>query len=308
MLDGLIVLDDIEPAGGPYDWSPAQLDRGKPGGSLGSWFNLPWGGPEQVILPGFHTSAESGLRKSQTAGEDMFLALCGLMSSGARTILISRWRTGGQSSMELVREFAQELSHTPAAEAWQRSVQVAADTPIEPEHEPRMKKAATSGEAPKAGHPFFWAGYMLVDSGQASRDQDGALSLPGLGAPKKGIPAQPANPPLRLNPPGQNPSPKAIDPPAAGIDTNPPEPAEPPVKRAKKAKAPLKAPTEKARARQIARRTARVTADTGSLLARKSGKPLRLTASRGDFPSIIPMSIPRRAASCIRAEVQDMRA
>jgi hypothetical protein len=250
VLDGLIVLDDIEPASGVYDWSPAQLDRGKPGGSLDSWFALPWGGPQQVILPGFHTGAESGLRKSQSAGEDMFLSLCGLMSSGARTILISRWRTGGQSSVELVSEFAQELAHTSPAEAWQRSVQVAADTPIEPEHEPRVKKNS-AGEAPKAGHPFFWAGYMLVDSGQVPKDQDGALAIPGLGARKIGIPAQPANPPLGRNPPAPMPNPPApnvTDPPDAdkGAAVNPPEVPAPNAKRAKKTKAPPRSPMKKA--------------------------------------------------------------
>jgi hypothetical protein len=168
------------------------------------------------------------------------------MSSGARTILISRWRTGGQSSIELVSEFAQELSHTAPAEAWQRSVQLAADTPIEPEHEPRMKKNS-AGEAPKAGHPFFWAGYMLVDSGQVPKDQDGALTVPGLGAPKKGIPAQPANPPLGRNPPAPDPQPAAIDRPndGNGAEVNPPDASAQAGKRAKKAKAPPRAPTKK---------------------------------------------------------------
>jgi tetratricopeptide (TPR) repeat protein len=236
LLDGLIVLDDIEPAGGAYEWSPLQLDRGKPGSSLASWFALPWGGPEQVILPGFHTAAESGLRKGQASGNDLFLSLCGLMSAGARTILISRWRAGGQTSVDLVREFAQELPHASPAEAWQRSVQVAADTPIETEHEPRVKKASPTGEPPKAGHPFFWAGYLLVDSGVVPKGEDAALALPGLGTTKN-PPAQPANPPLR---------PAGIQP---AVDTVPPA-AEPSGKRPKKSKAaprtsPKKAPTRK---------------------------------------------------------------
>ena len=46
------------------------------------------------------------------------------MSTGVRTILISRWRPAGQSSFDLVREFAQEVPHTSAAEAWQRAVQI----------------------------------------------------------------------------------------------------------------------------------------------------------------------------------------
>ena len=152
-----------------------------------------------------------------------------------------------------MREFAQELPHTAPAEAWQRSVQVAADTPIEPEHEPRVKKNGAGGEAPKAGHPFFWAGYMLVDSGQVPKDQDGALALPGFGTPKKGIPAQPANPPLGRNPPDPNskpnPQPNAIDRPAAGdgAEVNPPDASAQPVKRTKKAKAPPRARRKKRR-------------------------------------------------------------
>src|SRR5262249_11001897 len=58
MLDGLVVLDDIEAVDSPYDWSPAQVDRGKAGSSLANWLTLPLGGPQQVVLPGFHTAAE----------------------------------------------------------------------------------------------------------------------------------------------------------------------------------------------------------------------------------------------------------
>ncbi|MBI3838690.1 MAG: CHAT domain-containing protein [Planctomycetia bacterium] len=205
LLDGLIVLDDIKPGDGPYDWSPAQLDRGKPGSALVSWFPLPWGGPEQIILPGFHTAAETGFRKGSASGEDLFLSSCGLMSAGARTILISRWRPGGQTSFDLVREFAQELPHTSPAEAWQRSVQIAQSTPIEPEHEPRVKKTPSNTDSPKASHPFFWSAYMLVDSGVVPEGQDKVLAIPGLNAPNKDNrpvdPAQPAKGGQPANPP-----------------------------------------------------------------------------------------------------------
>ena len=122
LLDGLIVLDDVDTASGPYSWSPLKGERGKGGEPLGSWLSLPWGGPEQLILPGYHTAAETGLRKGQSNGEEVFLSVCGLMATGARTVLLSRWRTAGQTSFDLVREFAQELPNVPAAEAWQRSV------------------------------------------------------------------------------------------------------------------------------------------------------------------------------------------
>lgn len=192
LLDGLIVLDDIEPADGPYGWSPLAHERGKTTDALANWLTLPWGGPEQIILPGYHTVAETGARRGTTNGDDVFLAICGLMSSGARTILISRWRTGGQSSLELVREFAQELPHTSAADAWQRSVQVVSENPIEPDREPRVKQSSAREPRLKTGHPFFWSGYILVDSGTAAAGDD-VPALPGKAAP---VQAQPANPPL----------------------------------------------------------------------------------------------------------------
>jgi CHAT domain-containing protein len=93
------------------------------------------------------------------------LSVLGLMSNGAKTILLSRWRTGGQSSYDIVREFAQELPHATPADAWQRAVLVTADSRLNLEAEPRIKKA-TVDDPPRGNHPFFWAGYMLVDRGQ----------------------------------------------------------------------------------------------------------------------------------------------
>ncbi len=64
LLDGLIVLDDIETTDGAYGWSPTQLETGK-SSPLSAWMTLPWGGPEWIVLPGFHTAAENGLRKGR---------------------------------------------------------------------------------------------------------------------------------------------------------------------------------------------------------------------------------------------------
>jgi tetratricopeptide (TPR) repeat protein len=237
LLDGLIVLDDVDTSSGPYSWSPLKGEKGKGGEPLGSWLSLPWGGPEQLILPGYHTSAETGLRKGQTSGEEVFLSVCGLMATGARTVLISRWRTAGQTSFDLVREFAQELPNLPAAEAWQRSVEVASDAPLEADREPRVKEEG--GGATKADHPFFWAGYLLVDSGQLApgaappgggaapskaqpagpRPGGGTMSTPTGAGPASGFrsqaPQPAAGPPTGLAPPGDATTPQADDP-AAG--------------------------------------------------------------------------------------------
>jgi hypothetical protein len=177
LLDRLIVLDDLGIASepGPYGWAPLPLDRGKPGSSLSDWIALPWGGPDQIILPGYHTIAEDALKRMNRVapGNEVFLSVCGLMASGARTVLLSRWRTGGQSSYDLVREFAQELPHTSPADAWQRAVLLVADTPLNLDAEPRVKKASVE-EAPKASHPFFWAADMLVDSAAAAPQAEAA--------------------------------------------------------------------------------------------------------------------------------------
>ena len=200
----LIVSEDLPLAGqGPLEWSPVPLDRGKAGNTLADWLSLPWGGPTEIILPGFHTAAEDALKNVNRVapGHEVFLSTCALMSTGARTILLSRWRTGGQTSRALVREFAQELPHTSASEAWQRAVLVTANTRIDPAAEPRLKATAVD-ELPKANHPFFWAGYMLIDAGPkpspAAEPADENLfkiKQPGEPAkaepPKKDAPAEP---------------------------------------------------------------------------------------------------------------------
>ncbi len=166
MWDRLIVLDDLDTrSAASLAWSPIAADKGKPGSKLADWLTLPFGGPEQVVLPGFHTPAESGLKRGAN-GDEMFLTLCALMSTGTRTVLMTRWRTGGQSSYDLVREFVQELPRTAASNAWQRSVQLLMSTDIDTEREPRAKLSVTD-DALRAEHPLFWAGYLLADTGSS---------------------------------------------------------------------------------------------------------------------------------------------
>ncbi|MCE5268577.1 MAG: CHAT domain-containing protein [Planctomycetaceae bacterium] len=164
LFQRLVVLEDVTPLEDPYGWTPMPLDRTKAGGTVADWLVLPWGKPDAVVLSGFHTAAEDAFKRVRHGppGNEMFLSACGLMGSGTRTLLLSRWRTGGQSSLDLVREFVQELSDTSPADAWQRAVLLGMDARINLEAEPRIKRGTTE-ESPKAGHPFFWAGYMLVD-------------------------------------------------------------------------------------------------------------------------------------------------
>ncbi len=167
LIDHLVVLDDIfPPEQGPYSWAPIQADRGKPGNLLGDWLSLPWGAPDVMIFPGFHTPAEDALKTANRAapGAEVFLSACAMMAGGTQTLLLSRWRPGGQTSFDFVREFAQELPHTSPADAMQRAALVIASSRLDPEAEPRIKK--TNTQRPLSGsHPFFWAAYMLLDSG-----------------------------------------------------------------------------------------------------------------------------------------------
>jgi tetratricopeptide (TPR) repeat protein len=195
LFDSLVVFDDIAVGKkGAYEWSPLQLDRSEAAGALAQWFTLPWKSPLQMILPGFHTPAETSLRNAASglAGNEMFLSVCGLMSTGTRTVLISRWRVGGQSSYELVRQFLQELPFASAADAWQRSVQLAMETPIDFDHESRVKKTA-NGDAMTAHHPFFWSGYMLVDTGWApQKAEKKPAAAPVINLNAKAMPPMPA--------------------------------------------------------------------------------------------------------------------
>ncbi len=163
-MDQLIVMQDSEVSGrGGYAWGPMLLDQARPGSSLMDWISAPWAGPTQVIVPGFHTAAEYGLKRGGD-GQELFLSSCGLMASGCKTVLLSRWRVGGQSARDLVREFVKELPNTTAANAWQRSVELLANTPLDPDLEPRLTISSGSEEV-KSSHPFFWSGYILIDDG-----------------------------------------------------------------------------------------------------------------------------------------------
>jgi hypothetical protein len=160
----------------PYSLLPLPIDRTTDIGTLGRWMALPVEGPERVILANLSTAAESGLKqprrtsRSRTAepaaGQELFQATCGLMASGTQTILLTRWRTGGQTHRELLGEFASEVTHMPAGQAWRRSVLLAQSQPLDAESEPRIKRPDARSEMPQPKHPFLWAGYLLVDTGR----------------------------------------------------------------------------------------------------------------------------------------------
>ena len=205
LLDVLLVLSDVEPdPTEPWAWPP--LPEGRSGGaSLGDWMSLPQFGPQRILLPGMHTMAERGFRvprrhpETAPPGSELFVASCGLMSTGAQTVLLSRWRVGGQSTLDLMREFVQELPHTSAADAWQRSVQLAMESPVDPMLELRVK-SQNQDQPLCASHPFFWGGYLLVDTGTTPPVDE---PPPATEPPAAAEPAA-AKPPAVEQPPVEN--------------------------------------------------------------------------------------------------------
>ncbi len=161
----LVMADMAQKARGPYDLAPLQLDAGKAGSSVANWMSLPWGSPAEVVLSGFHTPAENAF-KDGGDGSEIFLTVCGLMSTGTRTILLSRWRVGGQSTYDLTREFAQELPHSTAAAAWQRSIRLLRQTNIDATREYRVH--LNTDDDLLAKHPFFWSSYLLIDTARTA--------------------------------------------------------------------------------------------------------------------------------------------
>lgn len=163
-LDRLVVMNDIPvETAGPYAWAPMALDRGKATGRLAQWMQLPWGGPDQIILPGFHSAAENGLKKGGT-GDEIFLAACGLMATGCRTVVLSRWPEGGAATSYMIREFIRELPNRSASSAWQRAVHLTMANDLVFAEEPRIEPPQDD-TAFKTEHPFFWAGCILIDRG-----------------------------------------------------------------------------------------------------------------------------------------------
>jgi hypothetical protein len=175
----LIVLDDIPTpqSGLPLGWSPFNGDRAKLNNPVSTWLTLPWGGPQLVVLPGFHTPAESSLKAPRTStkptptGDDLFLSAMALEACGANTILISRWRTGGRASYDLVGEFMKNYSSKTAAESWREAILTVGGEPLQLKEEPRIQTKADA-EPPIANHPFFWGAFLLIDRGEVPEQPD----------------------------------------------------------------------------------------------------------------------------------------
>jgi hypothetical protein len=201
--------------------------------TFGDWLGSPSKRPRCIVLPGFQSAMTGGLSKPPARpGEEVFLAVTDLVAAGGRTALVSRWRMGGKTGVDLVEEFLRdrtaleveaEDAGPPAAESWRRAVEVATAEQPDVGREPRLKQSPQA-VLPDARHPFLWAGYLLVDCGAGHYDDPPPAGQAQL--------AKPAQPPVVANqpaaPPAAGPRPDAAPPAApAPPAAQPPQPRGP---------------------------------------------------------------------------------
>ena len=127
--------------------------------TVGTWMSLPWYGPEFVSLPALQTFGKGRVAN----GSEMFLAATTLMASGTRTIMLPRWQTGGATALGLTRLYTENLEQKLTGPQSMRKAMIEArDFNFDLEQEPQIKDAKDPGDI-KLTHPFFWAGFLVVD-------------------------------------------------------------------------------------------------------------------------------------------------
>ena len=172
----------LEPVGGDLPaaaWPLVPAAAGRPALLLGEWAAPPRKRPAVVVLPALQTAmaAFDKLPPPPRPGDDIFQPAVDLLAAGATTAVLSRWRTGGQTSVALATEFLADLatagdgaagdeSSRSPADSWHRAVDVVAAEVPDPAREPRLKQhpAAVLSDG---RHPFLWAGPLLIDCGAA---------------------------------------------------------------------------------------------------------------------------------------------
>lgn len=191
LCDGLVVLDEIDLTGeAPLASRPLfgrPSDRaGRGGGTFGDWLAPPRKRPSRVVLAGAQTPMASGLTKpAARPGEELFMAATDLLAAGARTVVLSRWRMGGRTSVDLVGEFLRDTDDatTDPAASWARAVDVVTREEPEVALEPRLRIAGQT-LLHDLRHPLFWSGYLLVDGGTSEPAAPAPKPVPKPAAPR----------------------------------------------------------------------------------------------------------------------------
>jgi len=172
LADTLVIFDELSADGKITDRPLIAAHAGRPGMSFRDWLAPPYKVARCAVLTGLQTQVSGGLNKpTDRPGSDLFMTAMDLVATGTDTAIISRWNVGGRTAIDLGIEFIKDrqretLSNTslPAAVSWQRAVDIVTEEQPEFDREPRIK--ITNSVIPQnAKHPFFWAGYTLIDCG-----------------------------------------------------------------------------------------------------------------------------------------------
>ncbi|QDV68276.1 CHAT domain protein [Rosistilla carotiformis] len=140
--------------------SPFAYDQGKPGGDLSSWLRFPWGGPGELLLPGFQSNISTA--GGAPDGDDLFLMACGLQAAGAKQVLLSRWAVGGRSTAALLREYLGEVEFSSPLDSWKRSMVLLRNQELDPSGEPLLNDGDAKAGPASGANPLFWSGYLFI--------------------------------------------------------------------------------------------------------------------------------------------------
>ena len=155
----LIAAPTIPGSDNPFATVVAPHDRGNPAGTLAAWMRFPAKVPASVLLPGLRTGAGTG---QLGTGDEIFMTVCALQASGVRSVMLSRWIVGGESSSIVLNEFLQELPFSGMHASWQRARAMLRRSELSPTEEPMLTQAEHDIENLSGNEPFFWASYMVV--------------------------------------------------------------------------------------------------------------------------------------------------
>ncbi len=172
LADTLVIFDELSADGKITDRPLIAAHAGRSGMSFKDWLAPPYKAARCAVLTGLQTQVSRGLNNStDRPGSDLFMTAMDLVATGTETAVISRWNVGGRTAIDLGIEFIKDRQREtlrdtplPAAVSWQRAVDLITAEKPDFEREPRIK--ITNSVIPQnAKHPFFWAGYTLIDCG-----------------------------------------------------------------------------------------------------------------------------------------------
>ena len=157
--DQLWLAARIEPAVNLWETPIMQFGRGKQT-NWGSWLSSPRASPAAVVMPGLVSAAASGTLGS---GNELFLPACGMLLSGTRSAMLSRWPVGGRSTAVVLERYLEDSRSEAASTALRRALLSLWTEEFLIAEEPALLPAGKESAALCSGqHPLLWSSYMSV--------------------------------------------------------------------------------------------------------------------------------------------------